>query len=107
MPFFTDTFMVFIGFALIHSTPQSLDNPALSSPHALLLTKGKAVGDHGDELGIRRFSFYVRHGVAEEFLQCFDGIYCFVHGHHSDAFIGFVLMISTIKKCVKRQAYKL
>ena len=77
------------------------------SPHALLLTKGKAVGYHGDELGIRGLALDVRHGVAEEFLQRFDGIYCFVHRHHSDAFIGFVLMISTIKKCVKRQAYKL
>ena len=81
------------------------DHSVLS--YALLLPQAQAVGYHGDELGIRRFSFYVRHGVTEEFLQCFDGIYCFVHRHHSDAFIGFALMISTIKKCVKRQAYKL
>ena len=77
------------------------------SPHALLLTKGKAVGYHGDELGICGLALYIRHGVAEKLLKCFDGIYCFVHRHHSDAFIGFVMMISTIKKCVKRQAYKL
>ena len=77
------------------------------SPHALFLTKGKAVGYHGDELGIRGLALYIRHGVAEEFLQCFDMIYCFVHRYYSDEFIGFVLMISTIKKCVKRHAYKL
>ena len=77
------------------------------SPHALLLTKGEAVGDHGDELGIRGLALDVRHGVAEKLLQNLDMIYCFVHRYNSDEFIGFVLMISTIKKCVKRQAYKL
>ena len=77
------------------------------SPHALLLTKGKAVGYHGDELGIRRFPFNIWNGVAEEFLQNLNMIYCFVHRYYSDEFIGFVLMISTIKKCVKRHAYKL
>ena len=77
------------------------------SPHALLLPQAQAVGNHGDELGICGLAFYVRHGVTEEFLQCFDMIYCFVHRYNSDEFIGFVLMISTIKKCVKRHAYKL
>ena len=77
------------------------------SPHALLLTKGKAVGYHGDELGIRGLALYIRHGVAEKLLQHLDMIYCFVHRYYSDEFIGFVLMISTIKKCVKRHAYKL
>ena len=82
-------------------------NSSLFSPHCLLLPQAQAVGYHGDELGICGFSFNIWNGVTEEFLQCFDGIYCFVHRHHSDAFIGFVLMISTIKKCVKRHAYKL
>ena len=77
------------------------------SPHALLLTKGKAVGYHGDELGIRGLALYIRHGVAEKLLQHLDMIYCFVHRYYSDEFIGFVLMISIIKKCVKRHAYKL
>ena len=101
------TFTVFIGFALIHSTPQSLDNPTRFSPHCLLLPQTQAVGYHGDELGVRGLALYIRHGVAEEFLQHLDMIYCFVHRYYSDEFIGFVLMISTIKKCVKRQAYKL
>ena len=39
---------------------------------ALLLPQTQAVGDHGDELGIRRLALDVRHGVAEEFLQRFD-----------------------------------
>ena len=42
------------------------------SPHALLLTKGKAVGYHGDELGIRGLALYIRHGVAEKLLQHLD-----------------------------------
>ena len=39
---------------------------------ALLLTQGKAVGYHCDELGIRRLALDVRHGVAEKLLQNLD-----------------------------------
>ena len=35
----------------------------------------QAIGDHGDELGIRGLALYIRHGVAEEFLQRFDMIF--------------------------------
>lgn len=101
------TFTVFIGFALIHSTPQSIEPPEFSAHARLLLPQAQAVGDHGDELRVRRLALDVRDRVAEKLLQRLDMIYCFVHRYNSDEFIGFVLMISTIKKCVKRHAYKL
>ena len=41
---------------------------AFPSPHALLLTQTQAVGDHGDELGVRGLALYIRHGVAEKLL---------------------------------------
>ena len=99
--------MEFIGLARFDAKPQHLDTAAFPSPHCLLLPQAQAVGDHGDELGIRGLALDVRHGVAEEFLKRFDMIYSFVHRYNSDEFIGFVLMISIIKKCVKRHAYKL
>ena len=43
-----------------------------TSPHALLLPQAQAVGDHGDELGIRGLALYIRHGVAEKLLQHLD-----------------------------------
>ena len=45
---------------------------SLTSPHCLLLPQTQAVGDHGDELGVRGLALDVRHGVAEEFLQHLD-----------------------------------
>ena len=42
---------------------------------ALLLTQAQAVGDHGDELGIRRLALDVRHGVTEKLLQNLYGVF--------------------------------
>jgi len=58
--------------SLPHHIPPSrhkLEPPAFSAHYALLLTQGKTVGDHCDELGIRRLALDIRHGVAEELLQ--------------------------------------
>ena len=58
-----------MGATPYSSTPQNLEPSAFSAHYALLLTQGKTVGDHCDELGIRRLAFDIRHGVAEELLQ--------------------------------------
>lgn len=63
------TFTAFIGLAPHLPTWQNLKLPVFSPHCALFLTQGKAVGDHGNELGIRRLALYIRHGVAEKLLQ--------------------------------------
>ena len=45
-----------MGVTPYSSTPQNLEPSAFSAHYALLLTQGKAVGDHCDELGIRRLA---------------------------------------------------
>ena len=64
--FFSDIFIVFIDMAKFLPCPQSLDNPALSSPYALLLPQAQVICDHGDELRIRGLALDVRHRAAEE-----------------------------------------
>ena len=39
---------------------------------ALFQAQGEGIGEHGDELGIRRLALDVRYGVAEKFLQHLD-----------------------------------
>ena len=45
---------------------------ASSLHRALFQAQGERIREHGDELGIRRLALYVRHGVAEKFLQDFN-----------------------------------
>ena len=47
----------------------SLCHPCRASARALLLPQTQAVGDHGDELRIRRLALDVRNRVAEKLLQ--------------------------------------
>ena len=42
---------------------------AFALPCCLLPAQAEAVGNHGDEFAIRRFSFDIADRVAEEFLQ--------------------------------------
>ncbi len=59
---------MFMGVTPYSSIQQSLDFAAFSPHYALLLTQGKAVGDHGDEFGVGRLALDVPVGIA---IACF------------------------------------
>ena len=55
---------MFMGVTPYSSIPQSIELPTFSPHYALLLTQGKAVGDHGDEFGIGRLALDVPVSIA-------------------------------------------